>query len=224
MPERALAARMAAEWSDLVGRAGAEAPTRPEWLVPGRPILPARPMALFAQLEEVLSLWAELEKAPLARYADRYVNASWTLKDLLGHLASWAAEFRREVETMARGGSFDYAIPFALSVLGPNEWNAAAAAAQRGTSLAGILEQYAEETGRLQDLVLTVGEERLYAPAASPLAPSGDPGATMQASIAMIVLGKCTHDRYHLGQIGAWLHRVQADAVPGRPRKKRRKR
>jgi uncharacterized damage-inducible protein DinB len=208
MPDRALQARIAAEWAALVRRTRPSEP-RPAWLVPGRPIFPARPMALFAQLEEVLALWAELRSKRLDRYADRFVNSAWTLKDLLGHLASWAAEFRSQVDTMARGGGFDYAIPYALSVIGPNAWNAQAAERQRGASLAAILDQFEEETGRLQDLVLAVPEARLYAPLASPLAPSGDPEATIQASIAQIVLGKCTHDGYHLGQIAGWLARAE---------------
>lgn len=225
MPERALTARIASEWKALVGRTGAEAPSRPEWLVPGRPVFPARPMALYAQLEEILALWAELRTAPLARYADRFITSSWTLKDLLGHLASWAAEFRREVETMARGGAFDYAIPYALSVMGPNAWNAVEVEEQRPLSLEAILDQFEEQTGRLQDLVLAVPEDRLFAPAPSPLAPSGDPQATIQASIAQIVLGKCMHDRHHLGRIAAWLDQVRESEGPGRPtRKKRSKR
>jgi uncharacterized damage-inducible protein DinB len=225
MPERALTARIASEWEALVRRSADETRSRPEWLVPGRPVFPARPMALFAQLEEVLALWAELRGAPLARSANRFITASWTLKDLLGHLASWAAEFRREVETMARGGTFDYAIPYALSVMGPNAWNAEAAEGQRSASLESILDEFEEQTGRLQDLVLAVPEDRLYVPTPSPLAPSGDPNATMQASIAQIVLGKCMHDRYHLGRIAAWLDQVRESERPGRPtRKKRRKR
>ena len=223
MPERALAARVTAEWKALLEKTRAEAPARPAWLTPGRPVFPARPMALFAQLEEVLALWAELRSAPLERHADRFVNASWTLKDLLGHLASWAAEFRGQVETMARGGSFDYAIPYALSIVGPNAWNAVAAERQRAVSLEAILGQFEEETGRLQDLVLAVPEARLYAPAPSPLAPSGDPEAAIEASIAQIVLGKCMHDRYHLGQVAAWLEQVRRNERP-RPRGRNRKR
>jgi uncharacterized damage-inducible protein DinB len=224
MPDRALQARIQAEWEVLVRRSRS-AEARPAWLSPGRPVFPARPMALFAQLEELLSLWAELRSKRLDRYADRFVNSGWTLKDLLGHLASWAAEFRSQVDTMARGGAFDYSIPYALSVIGPNEWNAIAASAQRGRALAEVLDQFEEETGRLQDLVLALPEARLFAPAASPLAPSGDPEETIQASIAQIVLGKCSHDRYHLGQIAAWLDRAaRLDTPRAKTRGKRRRR
>jgi hypothetical protein len=226
MPERGITRRLEAEWKALLRRTGGEAEARPSWLVPGRPVFAAGRMALFAQLEEVLALWAGLRSAPLARYAARFINASWTLKDLLGHLASWAAEFRGEVETMADSGAFDYAIPYALSVMGPNAWNADAAAGQRPVSLEAILDQFEAETGRLQDLVLALPEERLYAPAASPLAPSGDPEATIQASIAQVVLGKCGHDRYHLEQIARWLEQVRRAESPrprGRNPKRRRR-
>ena len=226
MPETRLTARIAAEWKALLREAGPEARTRPEWLVPGRPVFPARPMALYAQLEEVLALWAELRRAPLARHADRFITSSWTLKDLLGHLATWAAEFRREVETMARGGAFDYAIPYALSVMGPNEWNEVEAERQRPVPLQTILARFGEETERLEDLVLAIPEAKLYAPTPSPMAPSGDPEATIQASIAQIVLGKCSHDRYHLARIGEWLAQVRRTERPrrrGRNDKRRRR-
>jgi len=209
MPEIPLTARIAAEWRSLLRETGAGLEERPAWLLPGRPIFPARPLALYAQLEEVLALWAELRRAPLARHSQRFITSAWTLKDLLGHLASWAAEFRREVESMARGGAFDYAIPYALSVMGPNEWNAGAAEGQRPVALKAILDQFEEETQRLQDLVLALPEATLYAAARSPLAPSGDPEATIEASIAQIVLGKCVHDRHHLGHIAGWLARVR---------------
>ena len=65
MPERGLERRLAAEWKALVRRTGAEVEARPSWLAPGRPVFPARRMALFGQLEEVLALWSELRAAPL---------------------------------------------------------------------------------------------------------------------------------------------------------------
>ena len=55
--------------------------------------------ALFAQLEEVLEAWRALRGRVNEDLSGRYVNAAWTLKDLLAHLASWAREFRVEVET-----------------------------------------------------------------------------------------------------------------------------
>jgi hypothetical protein len=210
MADRALVRELGREWESLRERLSAEA--RPPSLgAGGRPLFAVSPAALFAQLEEVLLAWRELREAPLEAYQDRYVNAAWTLKDLLGHLASWAGEFRRQVETVAEGRDFDYVIPYALSVIGPNEWNARAAEGQRPRRLAEVLDEFETETRRLQDLVLALPDTRLYAEAAFPAAPSGDPAARWRGNVAQLVLGKCEHDRYHLGPIRGWLAKVEQE-------------
>jgi hypothetical protein len=205
MTDRILLGELGREWEALRGRLAKEDPKA----VASRPRFPVSRMALYAQLEEVLFIWRELRDRPLAAHQRRYVNGAWTLKDLLGHLASWAAEFRREVETVIAGDEFGYSIPFALSVMGPNEWNAGAAEAQRPKGLESILAEFESETRRLQDVLLSLSEETLYRPAAFPLAPTGDPALPFKGNIAQIVLGKCEHDRYHLGMIQQWLRRLE---------------
>ena len=205
MAERALLKRLQRELAEAEGAAARELPG---WRPKAGPPFPISALALFAQLEEMLALWSELRRQPLAGLAERYVTSSWTLKDMLGHLATWAAEFRREVETVAAGGSFDYVIPFALNVMGPNEWNERAARAQRPLPLAEILDQFERETRRLQDLVLTLPAPALYGEAELPLAPSGDPAQLWRGSIAQIVMGKCAHDLHHLGRIRDWMRRI----------------
>jgi mycothiol maleylpyruvate isomerase-like protein len=203
--DRALLKELTAEWAALENRLAQDLPS---WRPAAGPPLPVSPLALFAQLEEVLDAFASVkEHAP--RHAGRYVTSAWTLKDLLGHLASWAAEFRHEVETVAGGGSFEYAIPFALNVIGPNEWNARAAERQRSVPLDDVIEQFERETRRLQELVLELHPPALFGEATFPLAPSGDPQQLLRGSIAMIVLGKCTHDLYHLGRIRDFLRRLE---------------
>ena len=203
--DRALLKGLTAEWAALENRLAQDLPS---WRPAAGPPLPVSPLALFAQLEEVLDAFAFVkERAP--RHAGRYVTSAWTLKDLLGHLASWATEFRHEVQTVAGGGSFEYAIPFALNVIGPNEWNAHAAERQRPVPLDDIVEEFERETRRLQELVLELPPPALYGEATFPLAPSGDPQQLLRGSIAMIVLGKCTHDLYHLGRIRDFLRRLE---------------
>ncbi len=203
--DRALLKALTAEWAALEDLMAQDLPS---WRPAAGPPLPVSPVALYAQLEEVLDVFASVE-ALAPRHAGRYVTSAWTLKDLLGHLASWATEFRHEVQTVAGGGSFDYAIPFALNIIGPNEWNARAADRQRPVPLEDVLQQFERETRRLQELVLELPPPALYGEATFPLAPSGDPQQLLRGSIAMIVLGKCTHDLYHLGRIRDFLRRLE---------------
>lgn len=203
--DRTLLKTLAGEWAALESRL---ADDLPDWRPAAGPPLPVSPIALCAQLDEVLDAFTSL-RPRFARHAGRYVTSAWTLKDLLGHLASWSTEFRQEVQTVAGGGSFDYAIPFALNVIGPNEWNGRAAERQRPVPLEDVLEQFERETRRLQDLVLELPPPALYGEATFPLAPSGDPQQRFRGSIAMIVLGKCSHDLYHLGRIREFLGRLE---------------
>jgi uncharacterized damage-inducible protein DinB len=196
MPEPTLPRELSREWEALVRGPDAGPAFRP-----GGPPFPTTAAGLFAELEEVLLLWRELRAQPLERHARRFVNAAWTLQDLLAHLASWAGEFRREVDTLAEGREIDYAIPFALSVIGPNEWNEAEVERRKALSLADVLDQFEEETRRLQDVVLTLSPAQILETATLPAAPGGHPESRIKGNIAIVVSGKCTHDRYHIGQI-----------------------
>ena len=162
---------------------------------------PRSPTALFAQLEEVREEWRALRAAIQPGDVERYVNAAWTLKDLVAHVASWAKEFRHEVETVFHGGSFDYAIPYVMTVVGPNEWNEEQVRERETQSLDVSFEELDTETLRMQELLFEMSEQDLYAPATFPLAPSGDPAAKWKGPSAVIIAGKCEHDRHHLGQL-----------------------
>ena len=162
---------------------------------------PRSPTALFAQQEEVREEWRALRAAIQPGDVERYVNAAWTLKDLVAHVASWAKEFRHEVETVFHGGSFDYAIPYVMTVVGPNEWNEEQVRERETQSLDVSFEELDTETLRMQELLFEMSEQDLYAPATFPLAPSGDPAAKWKGPSAVIIAGKCEHDRHHLGQL-----------------------
>lgn len=204
MAEPTLLKQLAAEWAE---ESRLLTDDTPAFLHSGRPPFPATPLALYAQLEERLEAWRALQAHPLAELADRYATSAWTVKDMLGHLATWAAEFRRQLETVTRGESFDYTIPFALSVMGPNQWNNRQAEAQRAVPLEAILASFEADTRWIQDLVLALPEPALYGEVRLPLSPSGDPKALFTGSIAMIVLGKCQHDAHHIGRLAALLER-----------------
>ena len=159
------------------------------------------PPALFAQLEEVREEWRAVRSSIRPGDADRYVNAAWTLKDLVAHAASWAEEFRHEVETVFRGDPLDYAIPYVMSVIGPTEWNEEKVRARDPQSIEDSFDELDAETLRLQDLLLQMTHTDLYQPKTFPLAPSGDPEAKWRGPSAVIIAAKCEHDRYHIAQI-----------------------
>ena len=119
-------------------------------------------------------------------------------------MASWATEFHRQVRTVARGGSFDYAIPFAGSVFGPTQWNQVEVNKRGPLSLNEILDEFDHETRALQDFILGLPDESLYTEVMLPLAPSGDPAALFKGSIAQVVGMKCMHDRVHIDRIRQW--------------------
>jgi hypothetical protein len=197
------------EWRALLVGAEDAAEAVPSPLaLPQSRRMPVSPVALFAQLEEVRQEWLELRATIRPGDDERYVNAAWTLKDMLAHVASWAKEFRHEVETVVHGGSFDYAIPYVMTVMGPNEWNQQQVRARDSQSLDASFDELDAETVRLQELLFEMSKEQLYAPAAFPLAPSGDPSATWKGPSAFIVAAKCEHDRHHIAQlkkrIAAW--------------------
>lgn len=184
-------------------------PSSPLAMPPDRR-MPLSRIALFAQLEEVREDWAALRstiEAGPPGDAERYVNGGWTLEDLVAHAASWAKEFRHEVETVFRGGSFDYAIPYVMTLVGPTEWNEEQVRARSAQSLDESFDEIERETVRLQDLLSEMSEAELYRFGTFPLAPSGDPEALWSGPSAVIIAGKCQHDRHHLSQLKACLAR-----------------
>ncbi|HEY7699923.1 MAG TPA: maleylpyruvate isomerase N-terminal domain-containing protein [Vicinamibacteria bacterium] len=206
MPEE-IEARLELEWRSLL-EAIAVSGRSPLDLAPERRMAVSR-VALLAQLEEVREEWKSLQSLIDEDLASRFANAAWTLKDLLAHLASWAREFRSEIAVASRQESFDYAIPFAMSVLGPNRWNEREVRARKERSLEDIFQEFDEETARLRDLVIEMEEPVLYRPAPFPLAPSGNPAERLPVPPAFLVSGKCLHDRYHFAQIRKLLDRVR---------------
>lgn len=206
MPEE-IETRLALDWRSLL-----DAVAVSRWslfdLPPDRRLAVSR-VALLAQLEEVREEWNALRGLIDEELGSRFANASWTVKDLLAHLASWAREFGSEIAAVSRKESFDYAIPFAMTVRGPNQWNEREVQARRERTLEQIFREFDEETARLQDLVMEMEEPALYELAPFPLAPSGNPEERLPMPPAFLVSGKCLHDRYHFAQIRKLLERLR---------------
>jgi hypothetical protein len=164
-----------------------------------------RASILFAELEETRELWRELlDMIELDSCSGRFITSAWTLKDLVAHITSWAAELRYQAEAAAHGQSFDYAIPYALSIIGPNEWNRIEVEKRRNLSLPELLQELNQQSVNLEDLVLELSEEELHADRLFAMAPNGDPSTRWKGTIGQIVLMKCSHERYHLDRIRQW--------------------
>jgi hypothetical protein len=203
MARKGIASELQDEWGRLVESAGRE--TSGQGGRPGNAMRVSGRVA-FAELEDLRQSWRELLSSPIVRtHAGRYVNAAWTLRDLLAHMASWISETQRETETISRGEQFDYVIPFAMSVIGPNQWNEAEVQERRPRSLEEIRAEYEAGLDALQELVLGMPEKRLNEEWTFPLAPSGHPASRWKGGLGGIVVAQCMHQRYHLARIGVWL-------------------
>lgn len=205
MPEAKLLELLQAEWREST-IALSPAPEATILLRPPEQRMPLTPLALFAEIEDVRETWRRIFAHPrLAEFASRRVNTRWSLKDLLGHLSYWAAEFAAEVQTAAADAEFDYAIPGVLTEKGPTEWNETEVVKRHDATLDEIFAEYERASEALQDLVLQTPEPILFAEREFPYSPTGDPAALWQGPAAMVAFFKVGHDRYHFLQIEKWL-------------------
>src|SRR5215208_3597046 len=154
MPERNIYEKLRGEWRELLETTSSEIVFPPDRSVLQSLSLSNRPVVLFAELEDARASFGELiRKVRPTENADNRVTRLWSLKDFIAHVASWAKEFRREVELAINQDPFDYMIPFALSETGPNEWNQAEVEKRRADSVESLLREFDAETQRLQEIV-----------------------------------------------------------------------
>jgi hypothetical protein len=222
MPDSSFYRQLDDEWKDLITGLSKEPVSISDWSFVHDQKKGFRPSILFAELEDTRSLWAELRRTvSLDDYAERFITPAWTLKDMIAHVASWASELRSQTETVLCGEAFDYAIPYALSIVGPNQWNQNEVEKRRSYDLGDSLKEIEEETGRFENLVLDLSEESLQIERDFALAPNGDPSTRWRSNIGQIVLLKCSHERYHLERIRQWQNSLSSARLiqNGRARK-----
>lgn len=155
---------------------------------------------IWADLEDVRLAMAELHSAAGSEHARRLATSRWTVKDVVAHLASWAAEFRRQVETVASKKPFDYLITFTPKI-GPTAWNAREVDRRRELPLEACVEEFSEETARLQGLALALPDAVLFGEAELPQTADGRPESRWRTQLGDLMLMKCRHDRYHLDRL-----------------------
>ncbi|OLC51558.1 MAG: hypothetical protein AUH43_02375 [Acidobacteria bacterium 13_1_40CM_65_14] len=164
---------------------------------------------LWAELEDVRLAFAELHAAlDEESKADALATTLWSVKDVVAHLASWATEFKRQIETVAARATFDYLITFTPRV-GPTEWNARELDRRRAMSLDDRFRELDAATVRIQELALSLPDDLLFTAAELPQTPDGRPESRWRTRLADLMLMKCWHDRYHLDRLQEVLRRLE---------------
>jgi hypothetical protein len=164
---------------------------------------------LWAELEDVRLAFAELHAAlDEESKVDAPATTLWSVKDVVAHLASWATEFKRQIETVAARATFDYLITFTPRV-GPTEWNARELDRRRAMSLDDRFRELDAATARIQELALSLPDDLLFTAAELPQTPDGRPESRWRTRLADLMLMKCWHDRYHLDRLQEVLRRLE---------------
>lgn len=161
---------------------------------------PMSRVALLAELEDLRLLFTELRDecaSPAARRAR--ITSQWTALEVVAHLASWAAETRREAEALLAGDRLDYAIHFERDG-GPRAWNQREVDARVTRGLSELVDELVSETDRLADMVLTASPASLEQVVELPRT-SGDPPQRWRMPFASMIAGSCWHARLHLRKL-----------------------
>jgi len=187
------------EWQALVENAHADPGLAPA-IVEGRGSRTTRPM-LWSELQDVRLAFAELQAAlDEESKAEALATSAWTVRDVVVHLASWASEFTRQIETAAARQPFDYVITFTPRV-GPTDWNARELERRRAMSLADAFGELDAGTERIQALALSLPDEVLFSVAELPQTPDGRLENRWRVPLANLMIMKCWHDHYHLARL-----------------------
>ena len=154
-------------------------------------------VAVLAELEELQLVYHDLRAAlasPEAKSAQ--VTGRWSALDVVAHLASWAAETRREVEGLLARRRFDYVIHFEADG-GPRAWNQREVEARAELGLSELVDELSAETERLAVLIVAAPQAALEDVVELPRT-AGEPPQPWVMPLAAMVLASCWHARLHL--------------------------
>ena len=162
------------------------------------------PATLWIALEDLLMEWRALWRSEwFAAVKDQLINSKWTLKDLMAHVASWAAELRAQAEILAGGTGVGYQILFD-EIGGPRSWNVEKVELRRRRLLEEVIGEIERETIRFQDLLFEVDIPALLTKHPIGIALAATPGEPRIRSIAGLVEMRCIHERHHMNRIIQW--------------------
>jgi len=191
--------RLNGEWQAFVENADADSRLAAA-IVEARGSRTTRPM-LWSELQDVRLAFAELHAAlDEESKAKVLATTAWTVKDVVIHLASWASEFKRQIETAAARQPFDYVITFTPRV-GPTDWNARELDRRRAMSLDAAFGELDAGTEGIQELALSLPDDVLFSVAELPQTPDGRPENRWRLPLANLMIMKCWHDHYHLARL-----------------------
>lgn len=148
--------------------------------------------ALNAAWEEVRSVVESLsdDEAVEAGVVD-----SWSVKDLLGHMAFWAEKAATDLNLAAAGRFTEIEVPGGESQVA--DWNAREAAARQGKSLDAVRREWADSFQAAKAALAATSEETLDVDVK---------GWTMFVRFAEDTY---RHYREHAGQIQAWQREME---------------
>ena len=133
---------------------------------------------------------------------DELATSRWTVRQVIAHLASWAARTRIELESLVEGTDLPEPIHFERDG-GPREWNQRAVDERDGRTLASLVEEFDVETAQTADIVARMPNELLRQVAVLPRT-SGTRAVAWRMPIATLVIGTCWHVRYHLTRLAGF--------------------
>ncbi len=153
-------------------------------------------------LDEV---WQELKSAvqsvPAGELERSGVVESWTIKDLLGHIAFWTNQATANLELIATGRADEINRPGGEKTTA--EWNERERRLRRGQSLAVIREEWLRSFEDVRRALASFPAEKL----------EDDVGGRPVAGL--FAEDTYEHYREHLGHVEDWWLRVGKEAHPG---------
>lgn len=145
--------------------------------------------ALLAELDEA---FANLQRTyrDLGEAQKRVVmQGTWSVKDILVHIAGWHREMAPALGRLARG---EKPVPEGVDYSDFDAWNARWVEAARHTPVTAVEQELADSFASFQQAVAALPENRLT------------PGRTADKIIHEVGMN---HYRHHAGQIRAWRER-----------------
>jgi uncharacterized damage-inducible protein DinB len=166
-------------------------------------MLTAKQVLLHRLTQERATLFHAMAFMPDEELLRRPVIGEWSVKDVLGHVAAWDAEFMRAIQQFLRGE------PVAmLAIPDCDAWNAHEARLRWDKTLAEVTEELVATRRQLLGMVAGLPDEVLQRPGPHPY--------ENRAFLLWLLNGPADHDREHWAALMDYKERwiAQQQLVP----------